>query len=925
MVESKCEPIRDLCDQFDFEQLIKQPTNLTIHGETLIDVILCSNPSLCLKSGVKDTGLSDSHSMVYVVMKIKADRLPARNVTYRCYKQFNEEQYSEDISQIPLSVCEVFDDPSDNYWMLQTMLKEIMDEHAPLKTMKVRAKEPPFMNGELRRAVRVKTRLHNIYRKRPTKHNWERYRQQRNVTTNIRKNAIRDYFNHKCSGGPRNCNFWKTMKPFLTNKGAKDGSSIMIRTEDYIETNPKEVANLMNNFYVNIATEIGGKISLDQGILSNKDHISKCVTHFKDHTSIKNITECMGKSDFTFEHTDASTVEKIVKCLNTSKATGCDHIPAKLLKPVASTLSHHISTIFNQCVDTCTFPMDAKLAEVVPLYKKADNLTMQNYRPISILPSLSKVLEKIIHQQLLRFLLETILDPRMAAYRKGYSCQHVLLRVVEDWKLALDNRKHVAAMLMDLSKAFDSLPHELIIAKLKAYGMKEEGCAFVWAYLSKRKQRVKLSGRASDWMELLKGVPQGSILGPIFFNIFMNDIYATITRSSLYNYADDNTIAVSIVMKCFERIIVSHLLPLIKPILDPHQFAYRANRSVDDATLTLVHHLYQHLDTGGHHSRVLMVDFSSAFNTIQPHLMMQKMMSMALNPNIILWVQQFLTGRLQRVCLGTTRSDTIRTNTGAPQGCVISPVLFTLYTNDCVSTRDSCEIIKYADDTAILGKLSTNPVRHADYLNCITDFTDWCTANFLELNVSKTKELIFDFRRSQCPVQPVAIGTDTVEIVNEYKYLGTIIDNQLNWSSNIRQLYSKCQQRLYFLRKLNEFHIDHTIMHMFYTSVIQSIFAFCILVYYGNASSRDIHKVHRIIRQAQKLTQCQCQSIQEIYNIVCTRKVRLIVGDEAHPLHQYYSKLRSGIRFKSMRGRTKRYLTYFVPASITHFNSLCRR
>ena len=148
--------------------------------------------------------------------------------------------------------------------------------------------------------------------------------------------------------------------------------------------------------------------------------------------------------------------------------------------------------------------------------------------------------------------------------------------------------------------------------------------------------------------------------------------------------------------------------------------------------------------------------------------------------------------------------------------------------------------------------LITNPVRHADYLNCITDFTDWCTANFLSLNVSKTKELIFDFQRSQCPVQPVTIGTDTVEIVNEYKYLGTIIDNQLNWSSNIRQLYSKCQQRLYFLRKLNEFHIDHTIMHLFYTSVIQSIFAFCILVYYGNASSRDIHKVHRIIRQAQK-------------------------------------------------------------------------
>ena len=137
LVPSKCEPLRDLCDQFDLEQLTKQPTNLTIHGESLIDVIMCSDSTICTTSGVKDTGLSDSHSMVYVVMKIRADRLPARTVTYRCYKHFNEYKYAEDISRIPVSVCEVFEDLSDNYWMLQTMTKEIMDEHAPIKTMQV--------------------------------------------------------------------------------------------------------------------------------------------------------------------------------------------------------------------------------------------------------------------------------------------------------------------------------------------------------------------------------------------------------------------------------------------------------------------------------------------------------------------------------------------------------------------------------------------------------------------------------------------------------------------------------------------------------------------------------------------------------------------------------------------------------------------
>ena len=155
-------------------------------------------------------------------------------------------------------------------------------------------------------------------------------------------------------------------------------------------------------------------------------------------------------------------------------------MPARLLKPVASSISHHISAIFNQCVDTCTFPVDAKLAEVVPLYKKADNLIMKKYRPVSILPTMSKILEKVIHKQLLPFL-ENILDPRMVAYRKMYSCQHLRLRLVEDWKQALENNKHVAAMLMDLSKAFDCLPHQLIIAKLKAYGMKDEGGALIWS------------------------------------------------------------------------------------------------------------------------------------------------------------------------------------------------------------------------------------------------------------------------------------------------------------------------------------------------------------------------------------------------------------------------------------------------------------
>ena len=168
---------------------------------------------------------------------------------------------------------------------------------------------------------------------------------------------------------------------------------------------------------------------------------------------------------------------------------------------------------------------------------------MKNYRPVSILPSMSKVLEKIILHQISHFL-RKILDPRIAAYRHGYSCQDVLLKLIDDWKRALEKRRHVGAVLMDLSKAFDCLPHQqLLVAKLKAYRVCGKSCALIWSYLSSRKQRVRVGSSTSEWLLLKKGVPQGSVLGPVLLNLFINDLYAAINTCNLYNYADDNTIS----------------------------------------------------------------------------------------------------------------------------------------------------------------------------------------------------------------------------------------------------------------------------------------------------------------------------------------------------------------------------------------------
>ena len=156
----------------------------------------------------------------------------------------------------------------------------------------------------------------------------------------------------------------------------------------------------------------------------------------------------------------------------------------------------------------------------------------------------------------------------------------------------------------------------------------------------------------------------------------------------------------SIAMKTFERIVLQKILIQTQHALDPHQFAYKRNRSSDDATLTLLHNAYTHLDQPGSFVRILFIDFSSAFNTIQPHLMALKLMALDVCPKLIRWIVDFLVNRSQSVRFQHAISDSCITSTGAPQGTVLAPALFTIYTNDC-SGSSLTPVIKYSDDTAI--------------------------------------------------------------------------------------------------------------------------------------------------------------------------------------------------------------------------------
>ena len=151
-------------------------------------------------------------------------------------------------------------------------------------------------------------------------------------------------------------------------------------------------------------------------------------------------------------------------------------------------------------------------------------MTKLNYRPVSLLPIPSKIFEKVLPNQLSEYF-DNIFDDFLCAFRKGHGCQTTLIRLLEDWKCALDNNEYVAAILMDLLKAFDCLPHNILLCKLSSYGLTENATKLMESYLSDHTQQIKIGNVVSSWAEIQKGVPQGSILGPILFNVFINDIF----------------------------------------------------------------------------------------------------------------------------------------------------------------------------------------------------------------------------------------------------------------------------------------------------------------------------------------------------------------------------------------------------------------
>ena len=420
----------------------------------------------------------------------------------------------------------------------QSIFEHILNYHAPLKKKTIRANQKPHMSQNLRKAIMKRSHLKNIANKTKSQNDFMQYKKQRNYVVKLNKQEKKIFFHSVDPKGLKPKTFWQACKPLFTSNTPMGTERLLLVQDNEIISNDFDIATIFNNYFNNITSKLAIKNWDKLG--RSEDPILNAIEKYSEHSSIIKIKSIFQTGDtFAFENISSKNVLNTILQLDKSKKTS-GNIPIKILQLAATNICDILTSCINSNIANCEFPYELKRADIIPCHKKDDTTNKINYRPISLLPTVSKVYEKILYAQINAFFAKKISN-YLCGFRKGYNTQYSLLNMLIKWQKCLDNSGVVGAILMDLSNAFDCLSHELLIAKLEAYGFGIESLKLIYSYLKHRPHRVRVESTYSAWLELLLGVPQGSILGPLLFNIFINDLLLFTGENDLCNFADDNT------------------------------------------------------------------------------------------------------------------------------------------------------------------------------------------------------------------------------------------------------------------------------------------------------------------------------------------------------------------------------------------------
>ena len=345
------------------------------------------------------------------------------------------------------------------------------------------------------------------------------------ITENTRVNKKNYYENYFTKHKDNLSKTWKGIKEIINLKNKSSDFPSCIIDKGVTITDPTEIANKFNNFYTSIADSILAKRKYN-GNKSFHDYL----------TNPLDISMALYSCDET-------EVKNLLTSLNPKKASGPNSIPTSVLHLLAEDICKPLCIIFNLSFNSGEYPDMLKIASAIPIFKKDSKLIVSNYRPISLLSNINKILEKLMFTRVYEFLEKhKCIYKLQFGFRSKHSTNHALINITETIRSALDSKKVAAGIFVDLQKAFDTVNHEILVQKLNHYGVRGTVNKWFLSYLSNRSQSVSILGFNSDTLTIKHGVPQGSVLGPLLFLIYINDLNNAIRYSKVYHFADDTNL-----------------------------------------------------------------------------------------------------------------------------------------------------------------------------------------------------------------------------------------------------------------------------------------------------------------------------------------------------------------------------------------------
>ena len=556
-VEATSEFLNNLMTH-SFNPVIRSPTRITSKSATILDNIFI-NCNTHYDSAIVYSDISD-HLPVAVHIELKLDsRKKSNYIQKRFFPQNKIDEFNLTLLDSNWSeVNQLSDsgDPNGAYSKFIELYSSLFELYFPLKQLNMSYKMTPrneWITCGLMKSCSRKKVLYKRYMKSRTQDSKQKYLNYRNKLKTVLKRAEREYYNNKFTilqGNIRNT--WRLVNSII-NKGKKCCLVDNFSKDGITISNDTEIVNQFNQYFSSVGKELAAVIP------HSKSHFSSFLTG-----SYLN--------SFSLHFTNANEILNVVSDFQSKTSAGYDCIPVNIMKTSIACVVKPLVNIINSSFRCGKFPDQLKIAKICPIFKDGKHDLFTNYRPISVLPSFSKIFEKLAYLRLESYLKsKLILNDNQFGFRRNHSSYMAVLDLYDRISEAIDRNEYAIGVFIDLSKAFDTIDHVIMIKKLEHYGIR--GLALEWfiSYLSNRKQFVQYNGASSSTLDVTCGVPQGSILGPLLFLIYINDITHCSKLLHFILFADDTNLI-------FSHSILKILIEAVNKELSHLSEWFQANR-----------------------------------------------------------------------------------------------------------------------------------------------------------------------------------------------------------------------------------------------------------------------------------------------------------------------------------------------------------